>query len=137
MIRSGVTGAMFGFLFGGLFVSAVLGFFAAYASQKNDEVGGYARSFGNFGVLVTNKALVLNEKHGFAERSTEAVQLAWEQAKKYDAKYNILDISRDMVLNLWVLLVRCNREHRLLERGVEVTGLGYEYVAKRIGADRS
>eukprot|EP00567_Pseudictyota_dubia_P000891 CAMPEP_0197465658 /NCGR_PEP_ID=MMETSP1175-20131217/64650_1 /TAXON_ID=1003142 /ORGANISM="Triceratium dubium, Strain CCMP147" /LENGTH=181 /DNA_ID=CAMNT_0043001677 /DNA_START=143 /DNA_END=688 /DNA_ORIENTATION=+ len=136
-MRSGVTGAIIGFLFGGPLLSAVLGFFAAYASQKNDKVGGYARSLGDFGVMVKDKALALDEKYHIAERSTKAAERAWDKAKEYDAKYNLLDKTRDMALNVWVLLLKYIREHRLMERGIEVTGRGYEYVAKRIGADES
>merc|ERR1712070_484621 len=84
MVRSGVTGAVIGFLFGGPLLSALLGFAAAYASQKDGSQGECARSLGDFGVSVRDKALELDEKHQIAERSTQAASDAWAKAKQYD-----------------------------------------------------
>lgn len=137
MVRSGVTGAVIGFLFGGPLLSALLGFGAAYASQKNDTVGGYARSLGDFGVSVKDKAFELDEKHQVVERTSKVAADAWDRAKEYDGKYNLLDLTKDFVISKWQWFVGYVKENRLLERGVEVTGRGYEYVAEKVGGGES
>uniref|UniRef100_A0A7R9W864 Uncharacterized protein n=1 Tax=Pseudictyota dubia TaxID=2749911 RepID=A0A7R9W864_9STRA len=135
MIRSGVTAAVLGFLLGGPLLSALLGFTTAYASQKknDDRAGHYARSLGDFGVSVKDRALALDAKYRIAERSSEAAERAWDRAKEHDTRYNLLEKTRDATLRTWVLLVKYVQEHHLLERGVELSGRGYEFVANRVG----
>ena len=134
MVRSGVTGAVIGFLFGGPLLSALLGFGAAYASQKNDTVGEYARSLGDFGVSVRDRAVALDEKHQVVEKSSKAATEAWDRAKEYDGKYNILERTKDFAISKWQWFVGYVHENHLLERGVEITGKGYEYVAEKVGS---
>jgi hypothetical protein len=136
MVRSGVTGAVLGFLCGGPLLSALLGFLAAYVSQKEGAPGDYARSLGAFGVSVKAKAMDLDEKHHIAERFSKAASEAWDKAKQYDGKYNVLDKARDTAMSSWILFVNYVREHLLLERGVALTGRGYEYVVDKVGASR-
>merc|ERR1712127_622608 len=88
---------------------------------------------GDFGVSVKDKAVALDEKHHFVEKSSKVANDALDRAKEYDGKYNVLDKTRDFAVSSWLLLVNYVREHSLLERGVEVTGKGYEYVANKIG----
>jgi len=133
MLRSGVTGAVVGFFCGGPLLSALLGFLAAYASQKEGTPGDYARSLGDFGISVRDKAAAIDEKHHIAERSTKVASEAWDKAKQYDGKYNAMDKARDTAVSVWVRFTTYVREKRLLERGVEVTGMGYEYVAYKVG----
>ena len=133
MVTSGVTGAVIGFLFGGPLLSAFLGFGAAYASQKNDAVGRHARSLGDFGVSVRDKAIEIDEKHQVRERSSKVASDAWQSAKECDEKHNILETTKDTAVSTWQWLVAYIRENRLMERGVEVTGRGYEYAAERLG----
>mmetsp|Transcript_44922 Transcript_44922/g.83219 ORF Transcript_44922/g.83219 Transcript_44922/m.83219 type:complete len:256 (-) Transcript_44922:286-1053(-) len=137
IIRSGVTAAVLGLLIGGPLLSAFLGFTAAYASQKeNDRAGRYARNLGNFGVSVMERALALDAKYRIAERCVEGSEWAWRRAKANDGRHDILEKTRDFTLRMWTLVVKYVREYRLLERGVEVAGRGYEYAVDRMGGDK-
>uniref|UniRef100_A0A7R9ZAN4 Uncharacterized protein n=1 Tax=Pseudictyota dubia TaxID=2749911 RepID=A0A7R9ZAN4_9STRA len=136
MIRSGVTAAVLGILLGGPLLSAFLGFTAAYASQKeNDRAGRYARSLGDFGVSAKERAFALDAKCHISRRCAEATERAWCRAKEYDTRYDVLEKLRNVASRVCALLVKYVLDHRLLERGVEVAGRGYEYVANRIGGD--
>ena len=136
MTRCGLTAAVIGFLCGGPLLSAMLGFLVAYASQKQDKAGDYARSLGKFGASVQAKAEALNEKHHILERYNKVAADAWEKAVQYDGNFNVLEKTRGALAYVWLLLAAYAQQHRLLERGVELAGKGYEYVAERIGRDR-
>ncbi|KAL3919810.1 MAG: hypothetical protein SGARI_007109 [Bacillariaceae sp.] len=63
-VASGTTAAVFGFLFlGGPIGAVILGFSAAYASQKEGAAGDIARTVGDIGVTVKEKAKQINDKH--------------------------------------------------------------------------
>ena len=134
-VASGTAGAVLGLLFGGPIGAALLGFGAAYAvrKEKGDTVGDAARALGDVAISTKNKAKELDEQHRIVERSQQAATTAWESAKVYDQKYNVLDQVREAIVISWAWFVDVVTEHKLLERGVEGVGRGYEYVADRVG----
>jgi hypothetical protein len=133
MIAAGTTAAVFGFLFlGGPIGAVVLGFSTAYASQKEGAAGDIARSVGDIGLSIKEKAQQINRKHQLVDRSSVAATQAWESAKEYDRQHRILDKMLVALQQGWRHFVRFVQEHRLLERGVETAGRGYEYVAERV-----
>lgn len=133
MVASGTTGAVLGFLLGGPILSALLGFGAAYVSQKDGAPGDAARTLGDVGISVRNKAVEVDEKHHIVERSSKVANGAWEGAKKYDQK-NILGKSKDFTVDVWQSFVDFIRERRILQRGVDGVGQGYEFVAEKVGS---
>mmetsp|Transcript_112012 Transcript_112012/g.157023 ORF Transcript_112012/g.157023 Transcript_112012/m.157023 type:complete len:197 (+) Transcript_112012:53-643(+) len=137
MVASGTTGAVVGFLFGGPILSALLGFGAAYASKKEGATGDAARALGDMGVSVREKAIEVDEKHHIVEKSSQAAQNAWDNARQYDHQYNVLDKTKDFAVWSWQSFVSYVQEHKLLEKGVDGVGRGYEYVAEKVGGGDS
>jgi hypothetical protein len=133
MVNSGVTAAVFGFLFlGGPIGAVILGFSTAYASQKEGAAGDVARSVGDIGVSIKEKAKQINEKHHLVERTSEAATKAWENAKQYDREHHVLDKILHVLQRGWQHFTQYVQEHRLLERGVESAGRAYEFIADRV-----
>ncbi|KAG7342099.1 hypothetical protein IV203_007191 [Nitzschia inconspicua] len=131
MIASGTTAAVFGFLFlGGPLGAVILGCSAAYASQKEGAAGDIARSIGDVGVSIKEKAQQIDNKHHIVDRTSKAATKAWKSAMEYDREHRVLDKILAALQQGWQQLTRFVREHRLLERGVESAGRGYAYVAE-------
>ena len=128
-VAAGTAGAVIGMCFGGPIGSALLGFTAAYAYDKDDNVGDIARSLGDVALRTREKAIEVESKHKVLDRSKEAVTGVWDKTREYDQKLNILDKTKDGVVNGWTSFTKFVQEKRLLEQGVEKTGVAYEYVA--------
>jgi hypothetical protein len=133
MVASGTTGAVLGFLFGGPILSALLGFGAAYVSKTNGAPGDAARALGDVGVSVKKTAIEVDEKHHIVEKSTKVASSAWDGAKQYDQKHNVLDTTKHFAVANWQSFVHFIHERRILQKGVDGFGRGYEFVAEKVG----
>jgi len=131
-VAPGVTGAVLGFLLGGPIGSALVGFTAAYLSQKDGPQGDIARNLGDIGLYVQAKAMEIEEQHKIVDSTTKAATEVWEHAKKFDENTQILETSRGFFVAQWFSLVRFVEERRLLEQGVDTAGKGYEFVAEKL-----
>ena len=127
---SGLTGAAIGFLFGGPILAAIAGFGAAYAVRKDNSVGENARSLGKFGLSVNDKAKELDQQHHISDKTKQALGSAWGQVEKLDR--NVASRIQEFVVNSWAKSVAYTKEHKLIERGVENTGRGFEFIASKI-----
>jgi hypothetical protein len=134
-VASGAAGAVLGFLFGGPILAALLGFGAAYATQKEGATGDAARALGDVAISTKEKALEVDKKHNVVNRSKEAAADVWGKAKKYDKQYNVLDKVKDVVVFSWKSFSDFICHRRVLERGVDGVGRGYEYVAKKVSGE--
>ena len=133
VVASGTTAAVLGFFFmGGPIGAVLLGFSAAYAAQKEGAAGDIARTVGDIGVTVRQKAQQINNKHQIVDRSAKAATKAWESAKEYDRQHHVLDKTVDALIRGWHRFIEFVKEHRLMERGMEGAGRGYEFVAERL-----
>lgn len=126
---AGVGGAVLGFLLGGPILSALLGFGSAYAVRKDGTAGDVARSVGEVTISVKDKAGEFEEKHGYGSRTKKAI----DDFTSDKSRNSLLFKTRAFVVSTWLATTRYAREHQLLERGVENTGKGMEYVADVIG----
>jgi hypothetical protein len=122
---------------GGPLISALLGFGAAYATQKPGAPGDAARALGDVAISTKEKAKELDEKHHIVDRSKKAATEAWEKTKECDHCHNVLDTLKNTIVFIWGALVNFVQENRLLERGVDGVGLGYEYVVERVSGESS
>lgn len=122
---AGVGAAVLGFLLGGPILSALLGFSSAYAVRKDGTVGDVARSVGEVTLSVKDTASTIEEKHGFFGRTKKAVDDFTGDEKRNSLAFKV----RTTVVSCWRSVERYTRENQLLERGVENTGRGIEYVA--------
>jgi hypothetical protein len=134
-VASGAAGAVIGFLFGGPILAALLGFGAAYATQKEGATGDAARALGDVAISTKEKALEVDKKHNVVNRSKEAAADVWGKAKKYDQQYNVLDKMKDVAVFSWKSFTDFIRDRRVLERGVDGVGRGYEYVSKKVSGE--
>jgi hypothetical protein len=120
MVASGTTAAVIGFFFlGGPIGAVILGLMAAHASQKEGAAGDIARTVGEIGVSVKEKAKYLNDKHHLVDRSAQAAMKAWEYTKQYDREHHVLDRTAQALAYTWQQLLQFVYEHRLLERAYE------------------
>ena len=126
---SGITGAVIGFLLGGPILAAIAGFGAAYAVRKENAVGENARSLGKFGESVGEKAKELDRQHEISDKTKHVLGSAWSQVEKLDR--NIANKIQEFAANSWKASVAFTKDHKLIERGIENTGRGFEYVSSK------
>jgi hypothetical protein len=120
---SGVAGAVVGLILGGPILAAIAGFGSAYAVRKEGPTGDIARSMGEVALSAKQKTEELEKKHHFIERTKNAVDRTESKIV-----WNV----RKSVVSSWDSAVEYSRQYQLLERGVEGTGRGFEYLADRI-----
>jgi hypothetical protein len=121
---AGVGGAVVGFVLGGPVGSAFLGFGSAYAVRKENKVGEAARALGEITLSVKSKASEIEDRHKYVERSVTAINNTCEKSK-----CTLVHKTKKAVVDTWTTLENCTKRKQLLERGVEGTGRGVEYVA--------
>ncbi|KAL3908043.1 MAG: hypothetical protein SGILL_008635 [Bacillariaceae sp.] len=121
---AGVGGAVVGFVLGGPVGSAVLGFGSAYAVRKENKAGEAARALGELSLSVKTKASEIEDRHRYVERSVTAVNSTCEKSK-----CTLVHKTKKALVDSWTTLEKCTKRKQLLERGVEGTGRGFEYVA--------
>jgi hypothetical protein len=131
-IGAGVFSGVVGLLLGGPFVAMILGFGAAYATEKQGAVGDTARAVGDVALSVRGKAIEIDEKHKVVDKSKVMAQGAFENAKEMDQKYHILERTKDLLVYSWTSTVDFFRRNRVLERGVEGVGRSAEWVAVKV-----
>jgi hypothetical protein len=120
---SGIAGAIVGLLIGGPVIGAIAGFGSAYAVRKDGAAGDAARALGEAALSVQSTGQEWEEKHHVWKNTKYAIQHA-------DSKMAIH--ARTLAAKGWKSAVELNQQHNLLERGVEGTGQGFEYVAEKI-----
>ena len=134
MVASGTAGAVIGLFLGGPILSALLGFGAAYCTKKEGTTGDAARALGDVAVSARQKAEEFDDKHKIVDRSKKVANDAWQKAKTYDQSHNVLDTVLETIVYGWGAFVGFVKEHRLLEKGVDGVGRGYEFVAERVSS---
>jgi hypothetical protein len=131
-IGAGVFSGVVGLFLGGPFVAMILGFGAAYATEKQGAVGDTARAVGDVALSVREKAIQIDEKHNVVGKSKVVAQEAFEKAKEMDRNHHILERTKDLLVNSWNSTVDFFRRNRVLERGVEGVGRSAEWVAGKV-----
>ena len=97
----------------------ILGFGAAYATQRDDGWGDSARAVGHVALTAQEQARVVNQKHNLVKRSQRAAHKAWQQAQELDRKHHILDQTTRFLRTSWEATRAFVQKHRLVERGME------------------
>lgn len=131
-IGAGVFSGVVGLFLGGPFVAMILGFGAAYATEKQGAVGDTARAVGDVALSVREKAIQIDEKHNVVGKSKVVAQEAFEKVKEMDRHHHILERTKDLLVNSWNSTVDFFRRNRVLERGVEGVGRSAEWVAGKV-----
>jgi hypothetical protein len=121
---AGLGGAVLGFIFGGPILSALLGFGSAYAVRKENGAGDAARALGEMTMSVQQKAAEIEDRHRYYGRSVDAINRQCEKSQ-----HSLAFKTREFVRSTWHAVGDYTRKHQLIERGVEGTGKGVEYVA--------
>ncbi len=120
---SGVAGAVVGLLLGGPIVAAIAGFGSAYAVRKDGATGDVARALGEVALSVQSTGQEWEEKHHVLGNTKRAIDEAdSDLAIKFKA----------LIETSWKAAVELNQQHDLLQRGVEGTGKGFEYLSDKI-----
>jgi len=119
---------------GGPFTAVLLGFGAAYATQKKDggALGDSARAVGEVARTAHVKAQAVDQKHRILEKSKLAAQQAWTQARAMDRQYKILDTTADVVRFSWKTTKDFCQHHRVVERGIEGAKQTLEWLAEKV-----
>lgn len=135
-VGAGVLSAVVGLFLGGPFVAIILGFGAAYATEKQGAIGDSARAVGDVALSVREKAIEIDEKDKVVEKSKVAAQGAFEKAKEMDRKHHILERTKDFLLYSWTSTIEFFKRNRVLERGVEGVGRSAEWVAAKVTGNK-
>jgi len=136
--EAGQGGAVLGLILGGPILSALLGFGSAYAVRKKDStIGDTARSLGELTISIKEKACAVEEKHQFVKRSKTTInEFCGDSEDNKNGKNNIAFKTRAFVDSSWLAASKYTKENQLVERGVEGTGKGIEYVDDAISSLR-
>jgi hypothetical protein len=113
----------------------ILGFGAAYATEKQGAVGDSARAVGDVALSVKEKAIQIDEKHNVVGKSKVMAQEAFEKAKGMDQNHHILERTKALFEYSWNSTVDFFRRNRVLERGVEGVGRSAEWVADKVSCN--
>ncbi|KAG7363194.1 hypothetical protein IV203_026554 [Nitzschia inconspicua] len=124
---AGIGGAVVGLVLGGPVGSALLGFGSAYAVRKENCAGNAARALGELTLSVRKKAVEIEDEHQYCQRSVSAINKQCEKTQN-SAVYK----TKEFVASSWKKVEEYTRRHQILERGVEGTGKGVEYVVNAI-----
>jgi hypothetical protein len=125
---SGIAGAILGLLLGGPILAAIAGFGAAYAVRKQNAVGEKARQLGQVALTVREKAREVDETHALSETTKKVVGDVWTTVETVDPT-RLAKKTQQLAVQSWTDMVNYTQEHRLIERGVEGTGQGFEYLS--------
>jgi hypothetical protein len=131
-IGAGVFSGIVGLFLGGPFVALILGFGAAYATEKRGAVGDTARAVGDVALSARKKAIEIDEKHKVVDKSKVMAQEAFEKAKEMDQNHHILERTKDLMVYSWTSIVDFCRRNRVLERSVQGVGRSAEWVAGKV-----
>lgn len=124
---AGIGGAVLGFLVGGPLGCAFLGFGTAYAVRKENCAGDAARALGEMTLSIQQKAAEIEDRHRYYEKSVSVINNQCEKSKT-SAAYK----TKEFVVSSWKSVENYTHRHQLIERGVEGTGKGVEFIASTI-----
>ena len=148
--EAGQGGAVVGMLVGGPIGCAVVGFGAAYAVRKDNALGRAARTLGQYTLQAKHK--ISHERHvrHVYEQSVNTVNKLCEdpntttEEQKYAAvagteqragqqqpdpkNKNIAFRTREFFRTGWTTTTQFTKDHQIVEKGVEGTGKGIEFV---------
>jgi hypothetical protein len=129
-----VGGAVFGMLLGGPIVSVLLGFGSAYSVRKQDAaIGDIARGVGEITEQVQHKAVEVETKHQYCHRIRSSV----ENYCKEQPDDSWVNRTKSVIASAWSSTVKYTHENQLIERGVEGTGRGIEYLSNVFSSSSS
>jgi len=149
--EAGQGGAVIGFIVGGPIGSALLGFGSAYGIRKpkDSTLGKSSRWIAEKTLSVKGKVFNEEEKHHFVKRSKttidkfcgdnntdndndndNAIKNKSSSNSNSNSDNNIAFKTREFVVSGWDAASKYTKENQLLERGVEETGKGIEYLAR-------
>jgi len=123
---AGVGAAVFGFVFGGPILSALLGFSAAYAVRKKDSAGNLARALGELTISAQEKTARLEEKTRIGEKTTKSINDFCDDEREESLAFK----TRAFLVSVWLNATKFTKDNQLIERGVEGTGKGLEFIGK-------
>lgn len=124
---AGIGGAVLGFLLGGPLGCAFLGFVSAYGVRKENCAGDAARALGEVTLSVQQKAAEIEDRHRYYGRSVSVINNQCEKSTT-SAAYK----TREFVVSSWKSVENYTHRHQLIERGVEGTGKGVEFIANAL-----
>lgn len=127
---SGIAGGVVGLLLGGPILSLIAGFGLAYAIRKENTVGDISRSVGEVALSIGDKAQQINQKHHIADKTKATID-------DLENRCSIATKTRQLVITGWKAGVDFTRQHNLIERGIEGTGQGFEYLAEKVAGNKN
>ena len=125
---AGVGGAILGMLCGGPLLSALLGFGSAYAVRKKTGTGDAARALGELTISVQEKSSQIEEKNHYLERTKSSINNFCDDKNEKSVSFK----TRAFVVSSWFAASKYTKDNQLIERGVEGTGKGIDYIGKSI-----
>ena len=126
---AGVGAAVLGIIIGGgPILAALLGFSAAYAVRKKNDAGNAARALGELAISVQEKSSEIEEKHHFMGKTTKAVNEFCDDDREKSLPFK----TRAFLVSTWLAVSNSIMNNQLLERGVEGTGVGLEFIGRTI-----
>lgn len=130
---AGVGGAVLGMVVGGPILSALVGCGSAYAVRKDGTPGDVARTIGEATLSLQTKVEGYEAKHGYCKK----VQTSVREYCDEQPPHSLVAKTRAMAVCSWSAAINYIRKHQIIERGVEGTGYGIEYIANLFSSSSS
>jgi hypothetical protein len=122
-----IGGSVLGLLLGGPVLSIIIGCGSAYSIRKQDSVlGDIARGVADITQQVQTKAIDVETKHKLFQKFSSSIK---DYCNDYPQE-SWINKTQTLTRNAWSSTVDYTRNHQLIERGVEGTGRGIEYLTK-------
>lgn len=122
---SGVAAGLLGMLVAGPIIGLVTGFGSAYGTRKKGKAGDFARSIGKAGLSVQQQFETLDEQHQFRQATSNK----WQE---WSDRSPVISKTSEVVQTGWKNAAQFTKDHNLIERGIEGTGKGFEWVGRKI-----
>jgi hypothetical protein len=126
---SGVTAGILGTIVAGPIIGLVAGFGSAYGTRKQTKSGDFARSIGKLGISVQHELGKIDEQHQIRQNTANK----WNE---WSDRSPVLAKTNEVVKTGWKSASQFTKDHNLIERGIEGTGKGFEWVGRKINGDK-
>jgi len=113
MIGAGVTAAAASLMCGPI-IAAIVGYGTAYGTTQPGTAGDICRAVGDTGLYIRDKAVELNQKHKFLEKTKEGAKETAEKARNPDTRKQIVENTKNGLSSAWVNIREFENKHNLL-----------------------
>lgn len=128
-----VAGAATGMVVGGPPLSVACGAACAYLASSDDgAIGDASRATGEAVLDMKDRAVGWEEKHGYLEKASVAVETKLEEARVYEEKHHILEALQQWTEQTFHRAMDWAEKNRVVEKGQNAVAQGTAFAVAKI-----